>query len=107
MASLWKDFDEYKIYYTNSMRHYNAFIYLYQEKKFVGTLSFLDNDKNLPNAVFDNANSIIRLHYHISDFENIIEILRQEKPLTLYCHSEGFGWLTSSNEPIGEEEGLE
>ena len=107
MASMYKDFDEYKVFYTNSSKHYKAFIYLYHDKKYIGSLGFLNNDKVLPDAVFDNVNSIIRLHYHISNFGNIVEILRQEKPLRLYCHSDGFGWLTTSFEPIGEEEGLE
>lgn len=46
-----------------------------------------------------------RLHFPASKFEEIMSVLRHEEPLYIsVVPSNGIGTISTSNEPIGEEE---
>lgn len=62
--------------------------------------------QNLPvsaNAI--DHNDDIVLQYHIDRFNDIISILRYEKPLFIYIYTESLtGGIATELEPLGEEE---
>jgi hypothetical protein len=61
---------------------------------------------NDPGQVFEadyESGGIIRMHLPSAMFENVIDVLRNEKPV--YVHlAAGSGFLSTSKEPVGEEE---
>lgn len=62
-------------------------------------------DEFPPRINFINSNDNIVLHYHISRFNDIINILRYEKPLYIYIETDNWGrGILTDPEGIGEEE---
>jgi hypothetical protein len=61
---------------------------------------------NDPGQVFESdydGGGIIRMHLPSAMFENVLDVLRNEKPV--YIHfAAGSGFLSTSKEPVGEEE---
>lgn len=69
----------------------------------VGIIMF--RDEFPPRTNFINSNDNIVLHYHISRFNDIINILRYEKPLYIYIETDNWGrGILTDPEGIGEEE---
>jgi hypothetical protein len=97
--------DEYSISYTPNSP---PSIGLYSAGKNVGKLVFKPNSEVLPPV----EGTPITLYYHLEDFQNIIDILRNEKPVMLlsgYVMSSPttikyFGYIFTGNEPVGEGE---
>ncbi len=61
---------------------------------------------NDPGMFFENdyqSGGIIRMHLPSAMFENVLDVLRNEKPMYIYF-AQGRGFLSSSQEPIGEAE---
>jgi len=61
---------------------------------------------NDPGQFFENdyeSNGIIRMHLPSTMFENVIDVLRNEKPIHIYF-TQNRAFLGTSSEPIGEEE---
>ncbi len=61
---------------------------------------------NDPGMFFENdyiAGGIIRMHLPSSMFENVLDVLRNEKPVYVYF-AQNRGFLGTSKEPIGEGE---
>jgi hypothetical protein len=61
---------------------------------------------NDPGQFFENdymSNDIIRMHLPSAMFENVLDVLRNEKPVHVYFAA-GRGFLGTSAEPIGEAE---
>jgi hypothetical protein len=61
---------------------------------------------NDPGMAFENDyldGGIIRMHLPSSMFENVIDVLRNEKPINIYF-AQGRGFLGTSTEPVGEAE---
>jgi hypothetical protein len=103
MATVKKDFDAYKIWYYSG-HPYEALIYCYQGTTYVGRIVFFKDDSAIPaNANFASGPSI---HYSLSRFNDIISILRQEKPLYLFLNLDNLIGIVATDEyePVGEEE---
>lgn len=49
------------------------------------------------------SDGIIRMHLPSAMFENVLDVLRNEKPVYIYFAANR-GFLTTSLEPVGEEE---
>jgi len=100
-------FDSYKIfYYTDRpFAPFQAMIYCYRGSQYVGRIVFYP-DGNVP------MSAQASLHYAFSRFDDVVTMLRYEKPLYLWwdSYSQGgqqvtFGMIaTSANEPTGEQE---
>jgi len=61
---------------------------------------------NDPGMYFENdyeSSGIIRMHLPSTMFENVLDILRNEKPVYIYF-AQNRGFLATSTEPIGEGE---
>lgn len=103
MATIKKNFDSYKIWYYNG-HPYEALIYCYKANKYVGRMVFFKDGSSIPtNANYASGPSI---HYSLNRFNDILGILRYEKPLYLFLNLNNFiGHLaTEDYEPAGEEE---
>ncbi len=103
MPTVRKNFDSYKIWY-NSRHPYEAHIYCYAGASYVGRMVFFPDSADLPpNANYASGPSI---HYPLSRFGHVVDILRHEKPLYLFLNLDNkIGHLaTAEREPTGEEE---
>jgi hypothetical protein len=80
-------------------------IWLKSAGKYVGQLIFKPNGTALPQ---DNMTSgQVNLYYHLDDFDNIIDLLRNEKPMYLLWVGSGSGnenGIKTTAEPVGEGE---
>lgn len=103
MAIVSNQFDSYKVfYYTGGS--VESMIHCYQGATYAGRIVFYKDDTSIPaNANYYFGPSI---HYPLSQFNDLISILRYEKPLFLSLNTstlQGFVG-TSEKEPVGEEE---
>jgi hypothetical protein len=95
--------DQYEVMYSS-----NTFvprIWLKSAGKYIGQLIFKPNGSALPP---DNMSGTqVNLYYHLDDFQNIIDLLRNEKPMYLLWVGSGSGnenGIKTIAEPIGEGE---
>jgi hypothetical protein len=75
--------------------------------KYVGQLIFHPDAAALPPDSM--AGTQAQLHYHLADFANVIDVLRNEKPVSLLYSGSGGGFenaIETSPEPVGEAETL-
>jgi hypothetical protein len=80
-------------------------IWLKHDGSYVGQLVFHADGSALP--ADSHADGQVNLHYHVENFDNIIDILRNEKPMYLLYSGSGSGFengLMTAAEPVGESE---
>jgi hypothetical protein len=95
--------EEYEVMYSA-----NAFvprIWLKSSNRFIGQLIFMPNGRALPpdNMVNDQVN----LYYHLDDYQNTIDLLRNEHPIYLLYSGSGSGnenGIKTTPEVVGEGE---
>lgn len=93
--------DEYEVMY--SANKFLPRIWLKNGGKYIGQLIFKPDGSSLP--ADSTSDGQVNLYYHLEDFENAIDLLRNEKPMYLL-----FNGPTSENgikttaEPTGEGE---
>ena len=76
----------------------------YNEEEFVLQLTF-HPDNNVPVNHFDNRNKLVYLRYPISMYHNILDMLRNEKPIYFrYTEDLNIGFIRTGKEPVGEGE---
>jgi hypothetical protein len=98
-------FDNYKIFYwSQHSPQLRAAIYCYQGVKYVGRMVFVDDAQPLP---ANTGNTQPNLNYHLRQFNDLMTLVREEKPLSLFLNLDnGIGIVsTDENEPTGEDEG--
>jgi hypothetical protein len=109
MPAYTNNFDSYKIWFY-SAHPYEALIYLYNATKYVGRLVFYKDGTALPTNGYASpfGTPELSVNFHIGKFSDIIEILREEKPLYLALNTDnGIGTLaTADYEAVGQEEGV-
>jgi hypothetical protein len=81
-----------------------AGIYLYGGNTYRGYAYFFPDGTALAPPVFDATNGRVFLHYNLSQFHAVMEMLRTEKPIYSYYLSPTNAALRSGKEPVGEEE---
>jgi hypothetical protein len=63
------------------------------------------NDPGMVYEADSNTDGIIKMHLPSAMFQSVLDLLRNEKPITIYF-AQGRGFLgTSGNEAVGEGEG--
>jgi hypothetical protein len=95
-----KMIEQYEVMY--SANTFAPRIWLKNGGSFIGQLVFNPNGSALP------ADSSGSLHYHLDDFENILSLLQNEKPMYWMFNGTGGGnenGIKTTAEPVGEEEG--
>jgi hypothetical protein len=95
--------DEYEVMYSS-----NGFvprIFLKSSNKFIGQLIFEPNGSALPP---DNiVNNQFNLYYHLDDYENAVDLLRNEHPMYLLYSGSGGGFengIKTTSEVVGAGE---
>jgi hypothetical protein len=83
-----------------------AAIWLYQANTFRGYAYFFPDGTPLAPPVIDPANGRVLVHYNLSQFVGILQMLRQEKPIWLFEFGPDNAGLSTGAEPTGEEEGI-
>ena len=98
-------FDSYTIYYQSAPQYYwQSRVYLFKNGGHVGTIMFIKADRPIPANSLQAGKPVI--NFPTGSFEEIIAILRYEKPLFITLNpANGIGTISTSKEPIGEEEG--
>jgi len=106
MAWIQKEFDSYKLWHAPGSSPVTvASIECFKTGIRVGALFFYNDNIALPPN--ENHQTLgIRLYLHASRFKDVIDTVRQEKPLYLMLETVSLnGWLTTNDtEPVGEEE---
>jgi len=98
------EFNSYRLYYHSAPQYnWQSRLYLYNGGTYVGSVFFMKEGVNIP------ANAEVsgkpRLNFPASKFDEIMKVLWHEKPLYItLVPSNGIGTISSSSEPIGEEE---
>jgi hypothetical protein len=100
------EFNLYRVYYYSAPQYnWDVRIDLYMSGAAVGTLLFMKTGQPIP--VNTISGGIPRLHYSISHFPPMMSMLREEKPLFVNLNeTNGIGTISTSNEPVGEQEGV-
>lgn len=102
MAAEYKAFNAYKIwYYAKSPM--DAQIQCYFNAQYVGSLVF--HREIIPDNSLDDDGHI-RLHFSFEEFDRVLDLLRNEKPLFLWLNPPNLigGIATDDLEPVGEGE---
>ena len=77
----------------------------YNEDEFVLQITFHPDNKQLPDNHYDTRNKLVYLRYPMSMYHNIIDTLRNEKPIYFRWTRElNMGFLRTGKEPVGEGE---
>lgn len=95
--------DAYEVFY--SANTFSPRIALKHAGSFIGQLIFKPNGAALPPDA--SAEGQANLYYHLDDFQNAIDLLRNEKPIYLYFNGTGVGaenGIKTMVEKVGEGE---
>ena len=75
----------------------------FHDDDFVVQLSFYHDNKKLPENHYDVNSKLLYLRYSLSMYPNIIDILRNEKPIYFsYSLKSKVGYVRTGKEPVGE-----
>ena len=98
------EFDSYRLYYHSAPQYqWQSRLYFYNNGSYVGSIFFMKDDVNIPANVEIAGHP--RLHFPAGKFAEIMNLLRHEEPLYIsLVPSNGIGTISTSSEPIGEEE---
>lgn len=97
-----KPIDSYLVIY--SANSFVPRIGLKQGNTFIGQCVFHSNGAQLPPDLL-RANGQVDLMYHLDDFHNVLDLLRNEKPLFLNFNGVGPGFennIRTDAESVGE-----
>lgn len=95
----------------DSSYRYRAVISLYQAGKVVAYLHFKNSVGNYSDSyvVYSDGTEVLKLLFEDRDFDRVLALLQRESPVYVNLRrthqgNEGIGSITTSEEPIGEEE---
>ena len=89
----------------NNLLYPRAIIKCYHDDDYVLQASFYPDGKSLPENYHDVNSKLVYLRYPMSMYANIIDILRNEKPVYFsYSEKTNLGYIRTGKEPIGEGE---
>ena len=97
-------FQNYTVHYQSGGTT-EALIQLFNAGAFIGNITFHKDGTALPANVLQ-ANGIHSVHYHISRFRDVLQILQYEKPLQIRISAGVATLMATGMEPTGEQEGL-
>jgi hypothetical protein len=95
--------DAYEVFY--SANAFSPRIGLKNAGVFIGQMIFKPNGTTLPPDA--SSNGQVQLYYHLDDFQNAIDLLRNEKPIYLFFNGTGGGaenGIKTMAEKVGEGE---
>lgn len=95
----------YQVRYSSNT--FRRCIWLKNNGRYIGLLFFNPNGAILPQDYFEPTHSYAILNYHLDDFQNVLDILRNEKPVYLLFNGSGPGFencIQTEEEILGENE---
>jgi dTDP-D-glucose 4,6-dehydratase len=95
--------DKYHVMYSSN--RFSPRIWLKEGNKWIGQLIFRPNGTALP-PDYTSGNTV-NLYYHLDDFQNAIDMLRNESPMYLLYSGSGGGnenGIKTIDEIVGEGE---
>jgi len=93
--------DGYEVMYSDNQ--YPPRVWLKSGTGYIGQLIFRPDGSTLPPDSGTGTN--VNLYYHLQDLQNILDLLRNEKPMyLLYNGSGNENGIKTTREPVGEEE---
>jgi len=101
---------KYQLYYygkRRTVRNYIAKITLRDSRnRYVGSVDFYRDGQAIPNnSAQENINpKIITLNMHERQIDSVVDMLRNEKPCSMFYNSPTLAGIRTGTEPIGEEE---
>jgi len=115
-------FDEYQVYNWTPKKaerlEYKITVVIKYNNAQVGTLNFYPNDyPKLPgDSLYTmSKGSRVTLNFYENQYEHVLDLMRNESPLYIYISATtgnpgtrtyGEGDIRTSDEPVGEEEGV-
>jgi hypothetical protein len=106
MAIIKKAFDSYSIVHSSGNSQYEADIacFITGTVNMIGRIIFFKDDSPLPANV--NLAFGPEIHFPLSRYSEVVDTLRQEKPLYLWFDTSTLvgAVATTDKEPVGEEE---
>jgi hypothetical protein len=109
MPVVWKDFDSYQISYVSDSGFTTGYVNAcevncFKDGTFVARICFYKEGKAMPANTLNAGAPYI--FYPLSQFIDVIDVLRYEKPLGIYVDTDSHvGALSTGQEPVGEQEG--
>jgi hypothetical protein len=99
------EFNRYRVHvYTAPHQAWDVRVDLYRGGDPCATLLFMKAGRALPPN--SSANGIALLHFPMTHYAAVIDLLRNEAPLFVTLNTDnGIGVLSTGDEPVGEEEG--
>ncbi len=106
---MYKPFTTYQVYYVTGGSPslgvaYEAEIDCFSpDKSRAGSIFFYSDEIPIP----ENTSNIngIQLYYNLNRFNDVMTMLKEEKPLYLSLHDvKKYGYVGTYNEPVGEKE---
>jgi hypothetical protein len=110
MADVKRPFESYTITYSSGGKGGgpDVIIGCWSSGKYVGSINFSGDDEQLPTNIIVKDGQSVVLHFPLSRFNDVINILRYEKPLSMYIFDSGLGYIFAGSspggEPVGEQE---
>jgi hypothetical protein len=95
--------DEYEVMY--SANTFAPSIGLKNSNNFIATLYFRPNGSALPPD--DMVNNQVLLYYHLEDYQNIVDLLRNDRSMYLLYNGSGGGFengIQTTSEAVGAAE---
>ena len=80
-------FDKYRLFYLSGSTDYSAKITCYNGSARVAMIFFINGDGKLPNN--DLRTLPMKVYYKLACFQDVMFILENEKPLSLYVYENG------------------
>lgn len=83
----------------------HALIRCYSGEDLVMQANFFEDGKKFPDNHYDKRNKLVYLRYPLSMYQNILDLLRNEKPIYFrYTIELKQGFIRTGKEPVGEGE---
>jgi hypothetical protein len=110
MSQINKEINQYWVHFQSGKTERNkisprAIIKCYHDDDFLVQLNFYSEKRTLPVNYHDEKFGLVYLRYPISMYANILDILRNEKPIYFsYSPKTNLGFIRTGKEPVGEGE---
>lgn len=80
-----------------------ALIRCYHDDDLKLQINFYPDNKKVPENSYDSRNKLVYLRYPMSMYPNLIDLLRNEKPIYFtYSIKSNMGFVRTGKEPVGE-----
>lgn len=97
--------DTYGVLYSSNT--FAPEIWLKAGGNYIGSLNFMPNGSTLPDdSMAQNSlgQNVAMLYYHLDDFQNVIDLLRNDAPVSLLYNGSGGGFqngIQTADETVG------